>query len=241
MIDRLSIRSRPCGWPVMHQHWDRLLFLHWRMAEEEIRPHVPGRLAIDTFDGSAWVGISPFTIYGLRPVLFPSLPLASTSHELNVRTYVHLEGVPGVWFFSLDAGNPLAVLGARLGYLLPYFHARMNLRVKDQIVTFTSRRILTDKPAHFRGQWELAEPLPAARPDSLEFFLIERYCLYTSSAGRIYRARIFHPAWPIRRASLLSLSSSMLESHGLSPEEEEPLIHAQAAPLHVLVWRLTTV
>jgi len=110
----LSIRTRPSGWPVMYQTWDKLLFLHWPIAAELLRPLIAPRLCLDTFEGRAWVGVTPFTMWGIRPTLLPSLPVLSQSHELNVRTYVHMEDVPGVWFFSLDASNALAVLGARL-------------------------------------------------------------------------------------------------------------------------------
>src|SRR4051794_5637104 len=127
MIDRLSIRNRPPGHPVMYQTWGKLLFLHWPISPNRLRPLIPSRLEIDTFRGTAWIGITPFTMWDIRPAFFPAIPGISTSHELNVRTYVHLDGVPGVWFFSLDAGNALAVLGARLFFGLPYYDARMKL------------------------------------------------------------------------------------------------------------------
>lgn len=95
-IDRLSIRARPPGWPIMYQTWGKLLFLHWPAPAETLRPLIPDPLTIDAFDGAAWVGITPFTMWGVRPVFSPALPVLSSSHELNVRTYVHLSGVPGV-------------------------------------------------------------------------------------------------------------------------------------------------
>jgi len=102
-IDRLSVRSHPQGWPIMYQSWDKLLFMHWPMPAEALRPLIPDPLTIDTFEGIAWMGVTPFTMWGLRPVFPPSLPALSRSHELNVRTYVYLDGIPGVWFLSLDA------------------------------------------------------------------------------------------------------------------------------------------
>lgn len=98
-IDRVSVRTYPAGWPIMFQSWGKLLFLHWPMPAEALRPLIPDPLAIDTFDGSAWVGITPFTMWGVRPVFSPSLPVLSESHELNVRTYVYLDGVPGCGSF----------------------------------------------------------------------------------------------------------------------------------------------
>jgi uncharacterized protein len=115
-IDRLCVRNRPRGWPVIYQTWDKLLFLHWPIEVERLRPLLPAALQIDTWQGTAWIGMTPFTISGIRPPLVPPLPVISTTHELNVRTYVHNDGVPGVWFLSLDACNRFAVWAARLGY-----------------------------------------------------------------------------------------------------------------------------
>ena len=113
-VERLSVRARPPGWPIMYQTWDKLLFLHWSLPAELLRPLIPEPLVIDTFEGAAWISITPFTMWGVRSVFLPPLPTLSRSHELNVRTYIHLDGVPRIWFFSLDANNLLAVLGARL-------------------------------------------------------------------------------------------------------------------------------
>jgi uncharacterized protein len=239
MLDRLSIRTRPPGWPIMYQYWDRLLFLHWPISVELLRPHIPKRLSIDTFEGSAWIGITPFKMWGIRPVLFPAVPILSTSHELNVRTYVYLDDVPGVWFLSLEASNLLAVVGARLAFHLPYFQACMRLEARGQTLHFTSRRIhIGAPPAAFEAVWTAGEALPPAPSGSLEFFLIERYCLYAAHGDRLYRARIFHAPWPLRRATLLSYASTMMASHGLPVPSGEPLLHYQAAPLHVAIWPL---
>jgi uncharacterized protein len=152
MIDRLSIRTRPPGWAVMYQTWDKRLFLHWPITAELWRPLIPSRLSLDTFEGQAWVSVTPFTMRGIRPVLLPPLPVLSQSHELNVRTYVQVDGVPGVWFFSLDASNMLAVLGARATFGLPYFRARMRLREPDSAIQFASTRAQPGAPpARFEG------------------------------------------------------------------------------------------
>ena len=160
IIERLSVRVRPPGLPIMYQSWGDLLFMHWPVPAESLRPLIPEPLAIDTYDGVAWIGLTPFTMWGLRPVFAPALPFLSKSHELNVRTYVHLDGVPGVWFFSLDANNPLAVLGARSAFHLPYFRARMDLERHDRVIRFTSRRAQRRAaPAWHFGQWRLRHEL----------------------------------------------------------------------------------
>ena len=236
-IDRLSVRTRTPGRPVMYQSWGGLLFMHWPMPVEEVRRLIPEPLAIDTFDGVAWVGVTPFTMWDARPAFLPALPVLSRSHELNVRTYVHLDGVPGVWFFSLDANNPLAVRGARLAFRLPYFDARMSLEQREHTIYFNSERTHIRAPsAGFEAAWDVGDSWGQAEPGSLDFFLIERYCLYSAHRGRLYRARIFHRPWPLCGARLLSCSSTMIESQGLPSPEGEPLLHQQAEPLRVRVW-----
>lgn len=223
----------------MHQNWGKLLFLHWSVPVSVLRPMIPGRLEIDTYDGGAWVSITPFTMWGIRPTMLPAIPGLSDSHELNVRTYVHAEGVPGVWFFSLDASNVIAVLAARLGFHLPYFQAEMHLEEAADFISFTSRRTDERGPrAEFSASWSRGKPLPLPPPDSLEFFLVERYCLYASRQEKLYRARIHHQPWSLRAATIETLSSTMGEAHGMKLGDNPALAHAQREPLAVEVWPL---
>jgi uncharacterized protein YqjF (DUF2071 family) len=241
MIDRVSVRDRPSGWPVMYQTWGKLLFLHWTVRQEVIRPLVPDSLQLDSFEGKTWVSMSPFTMWGIRPVCFPVLPLVSRSHELNVRTYVHRDGVPGVWFLSLDANNPLAVWGARMTFHLPYFRAGMRLEQNGDAIHFQSRRKGRSTEAEFNAAWDLGAALPEAQLGSLDFFLVERYCLYAQYRDRLYRARIYHLPWALRQVKLSRFASTMLESHGVPTPSGPPVLHAQAKPLRVEVWPLKEV
>jgi uncharacterized protein YqjF (DUF2071 family) len=265
MIDRLSIRSRPRGLPLMHQNWGKLLFMHWAIDAELLRPLIPSQLAIDTFDGSAWIGEIPFTMWGIRGSLLPPIPGTSAFHELNVRTYVHLNGVPGVWFFSLDATNSLAVWGARTFYHLPYFNADMSLKQEGNTIEYSSRR--TDSLTYgefFRSEktsfleelspdrfhsfplaelntsWTIGESLPHSSPGSIEFFLTERYCLYSLHLNQLYRSRILHGPWPLRTAKLNARQSTMIESLGIAEPQENPLLH-YAERLAVDIWPLKRV
>jgi uncharacterized protein YqjF (DUF2071 family) len=235
--DRVAARARPQRAPIMHQTWGKLLFLHWSMAPAALRRLVPESLEIDTFEGEAWVGVTPFTMWGVRPAFLPAMPLLSRTHELNVRTYVHRDGVPGVWFLSLEAANPMAVLGARIGFHLPYFQARMKLEEEGESIRYSSHRTHPGAPpADFEVAWRRGGPLPAAEPGTREFFLIERYCLYSEYRARLSRCRIYHRPWPLRVARLDSLSSTLLEAHGLATQPREPLLHAQGAPLEVEIF-----
>lgn len=240
-VDYLSIRSRPPGCHIMRQHWGKLLFMHWRIDAHLLRPLIPAQLEIDTFDGSAWIGVIPFTMWGIRASFLPPIPGTSAFHELNVRTYVTYKGVPGVWFFSLDAANKLAVRGARKFYSLPYFNARMRLQQDGNSIIYSStREDSRGAPASFDATWTIGERLPQSQPRSLEFFLTERYCLYSEHRGEVYRARIHHRPWPLQKAELISFESSMIESHGLPAPAGDPLLH-YAEHLSVDIWRLRRV
>jgi hypothetical protein len=224
----------------MYQSWGKLLFMHWQMPAEALRRLLPGRLSVDTFDGKAWVGLTPFTIWDARPIFMPPLPWLSDFHELNVRTYVHLDGVPGVWFFSLDANSMAAVIGARTFFHLPYYNAHISLTPQDNTVAYSSTREGAETPANFEAIWSVGADLPQPPSDSLDFFLVERYCLYTSDRGKLYRCRIFHKPWPLQRASLSTYKSGMMEANGLPSPVGDPLLHG-GGPVNVEIWSLEEV
>jgi len=241
--DRLSIRQRPAGVPIMHQSWGKLLFMHWPLPAEALRPLIPHRLTIDLFEGEAWIGVVPFTIWDARPVFTPPLPWLSEFHEINVRTYVHLDCVPGVWFFSLDANSQVAVLGARTFFHLPYYQASINLEQEGDTIIYSSSRPVDEGqpgPAGFNATWTIGEQMPEAQPGSLDFFLTERYCLYAADQSDLYRCRIFHQPWPLRRAGLRSYQSTMVEAQGLPTPVGDPLLHYVEA-LPVEIWPIEKV
>lgn len=236
--DRSGIRERPEGRPIMRQNWGKLLFMHWRIDAHLLRPLIPPQLEIETFDGSGLIGVVPFTMWGIRASFLPPLPGTSAFHELNVRTYVNCNGVPGVWFLSLDAANQLAVWGARKFYSLPYFNARMSLQQTGNSIYYSSaRQDSRGAPATLDATWTIGERLPESLPGSLEFFLTERYCLYSEHHREIYRARIHHQPWPLQKAELASLNSGMIESHGLPTPPGDPLLH-YCEEISVDIWRL---
>lgn len=240
-IDRLSIRERPEGQPLMHQAWGKLLFMHWRIEERELRRLIPAQLEIDTFDGTAWIGIIPFTMWDIRalPPYMPAVPGLSSAHELNVRTYVHYDNVPGVWFFSLDCNSPAAVMAARAFYHLPYYNAAIDLEQQGDTIDYSLSRI-DGPPAGFNGSWNVGETKPFSHPDSLDFFLTERYCLYSEKEGDLYRARIFHQPWPLQSATMNSLRSTMIESLGIKSFKGEPVLR-YAEAIDVDIWAIKRV
>ena len=255
LVDYLTTPARQKGtlratahrpWPLpaaeswlMGQTWDELLFAHWAVPVERVREHVPPPLALDTFDGSAWVGITPFRVTGLRLRGTPPPPLLSRFLELNVRTYVTLEDKPGIWFFSLDASSRLAVEGARRGYRLPYFHARMAASRLNGAIRYASERKTRDaRKAVFGGRYAPVGKVSPAAPGSLEHFLAERYCLYAVDRGAVFRADIHHEPWPLQSAEA-EIERNTMAPPGIATIGE-PLLHF-AARQDVVIWPLERV
>jgi uncharacterized protein YqjF (DUF2071 family) len=225
-------------WPVperpwvLAQTWHDLLFAHWRVPIAAVRRHVPAELPVDEYDGSGWVGVTPFRLGGLRARWTYPAPALSAFAELNVRTYVTIGGRPGIFFFSLDAASVIAVAGARTVYRLPYFWARMSVRRRDARIEYRSRR-RGESDRRFVASYAPEGPELQAVPGSLEYFLTERYCLYTVSQSRIVRAEIHHPPWRIRAAGA-DVEANTMPPPGLRLEGE-PLLHF-AKRQDVLVW-----
>jgi uncharacterized protein YqjF (DUF2071 family) len=210
--------------PVMLQWWKRLSFLHWRYEPGVIAPMLPPGLEVDVFDGSAWVGLTPF-MAEVRPPLLPAA-LSMRFPETNVRTYVRApDGSTGVWFFSLDAGRSLAVFGARLLYHLPYKLADMKVQYGPGSVHYVSRRTDPDDGAFSNILVEPDEALTPVESDDLDHFLTARWRLYTTLRRGIGYAQVEHPPWPLARARVLTLEQILVTTAGLPPPQGRPLVH----------------
>jgi len=201
LLEQTSHRPWPVSsgpW-IMAQSWHDLLFAHWPVDSAILRPFIPAPLGVDTFDRDAWVGVVPFRMSGVRLRGTPALPWVSRFPELNVRTYVTFDGKPGVWFFSLDAGNPIAVTLARRWFHLPYFRARMRCQPVGGEIRYASQRSHPGTPdAIFQAKYRPASEPFQARWGTLEHFLTERYCLYAAAANRIFRGEIHHRPWQLQ-------------------------------------------
>ena len=238
-LEQLAHRPWPLpqrGW-TMGQTWEDLLFAHWRVRVEAIRPHVPPRLEIDTHDGSAWVGITPFRVTGLRLRGMLPLPGMSSFLELNCRTYVTIDGKPGIWFFSLDASSQLAVEAARRTYRLPYFRARILFGRHGEWIDYECAR--TEEPGRvWNGRYRPTGAVFNAEPGSLEWFLTERYCLYTTDErGVLQRADIHHAPWPLQAAEC-AIELNTISRVDVPPDE--PLCHF-ARRQDVVIWSIEPV
>jgi uncharacterized protein len=240
-----GLRSRAHRpWPVpdrpwaQAQTWRDLLFAHWSPAEDRLRELVPAALSIDTFDGHAWIAVTPFEISGLRFRGTPPVPGLSRFPEINVRTYVTVDGRPGIYFFSLDAASAPAVAAARALYHLPYFRSRMSVQRDGQEIRYASAR--AGASAAIRLRYHPAGASFVPRRGTLEHFLTERYCLYTVVRGRVHRAEIHHPPWALQVAEAHIAENTMAEAAGLDLPARPRLLHF-AARQDTVIWPLTPV
>jgi uncharacterized protein len=222
---------------VMRQEWHDLLFAHWALPADVVRPLVPPQLQLDLWNGQAYVAVVPFRIRNLRPRGVPSIAGFSHFAENNVRTYVTVGGRPGVYFFSLDAENMSAVLGARLMYGLPYFKAEFRIRREGDAIFYHSRRTGRPRPAELSVKYLAVSGELPWRPmdEAVERFVSERYCLYAVIAGHVYRTNIHHLPWPLQQARAEIQTNSMADTLPLNLSGPPPLLHVSKF-LDVLVW-----
>ncbi len=220
---------------VMGQTWDDLLFAHWPLPAELIREHVPQPLQIEEHGGSAWLGVTPFEVTGLRPRGLPPLPFVSSFLEVNVRTYVTHDGRPGIWFFSLDASSQLAVEAARRIYRLPYFLAHMSLERRGGGIVYECAR---HGGRAFSATYGPSGDVFEAAKGSLEHFLTERYCLYAQADSRLFRCDIHHRPW------LLQPAEATIDLNTLPPDWaslRDPPRLQYSARQDVVIWPLEQV
>jgi len=249
ILDKTSHRPwpLPTGHWAMSQRWNDLLFAHWPMRIAEIEQLLPDELEADVFQGSAWLGVVPFWMDKIQLRGLPPIPGARQFPELNLRTYVRdrRTGTPGVYFFSLDAGNLLAVMVARGFFHLPYYWAQMSMKPLkfgsrgEREFAFYSRRLLSRRPVRFAARYRGLGPtfkLAQSRPGTIEYFLTERYCLFSGdSMGRLVRANIHHVPWPLEQAEAEIQYNDLPEHVGLRLPDTKPLLH-YSRHLAVYVW-----
>jgi uncharacterized protein len=220
----------------MAQSWHDLLFAHWPVDIRKLRAVIPESLEIDQFEGQAWLAVVPFRMTGVRLRGTPAVPWLSAFPELNVRTYVKSGGKSGVWFFSLDAGNSLAVAIARAWFHLPYFRARMRCVERQGWIEYGSHRAHSGAAAAaLQMRYRSVGPSFFPQPGTLAHFLTERYCLYTTDGqGRLIRGEIHHLPWRLQLAEAEFERNTMAESLDLALTAQ-PLLHF-ARRQDVLVW-----
>jgi uncharacterized protein YqjF (DUF2071 family) len=219
----------------MKQTWHDLLFAHWPIPQDQLRPLVPSKLPLDTYDGQSWLGVVPFWMSGVRARGIPPLPGLSRFPELNVRTYVTYGGKPGVYFFSLDATNLPAVWAARSFFHLPYFHADMSAIDTNGTIQYSCHR--RRGTAELRGSYRPIAPPRVREKGSLADFLTARFCLYTVHQNTVYRCDIHHLPWPLQDAKAEFQQNTMAAAAGITLPDSPPVLHFSRI-LDALIWPL---
>ena len=209
--------------------WQRLCLLHWTVDPAALRPHLPAGLTLDTYEGHAYLGVVPFIMSGVAPRGLPTVSGLSEFPELNLRTYVtDQHGHAGVWFFSLDATQPIAVRLARASFHLPYFGARMWSRERGDVTEYASVRTHRGVAAGaFAGAYRPVGPVFRSEPGSLESWLTERYFLFSASGNRLYRGQIWHEPWPLQRAEAEIRVNSLAGLIGMKLDGEPHLLYGE--------------
>lgn len=224
----------------MRMTWSDLLFAHWPTGPDVVARWLPNGVSLDTRDGKAWVGVVPFLMSNVTPRLCPPIPGLSHFLELNLRTYVVVDGKPGVWFFSLDAESRIAVRVARAAFNLPYMDAIMSLSKNSSgQIRYQSQRTHRDEPsACYDATYQAAGDYSEAEPGSLEYWLTARYCLYSANRrGCIFRGEIDHPPWQLAPASYSERVNSMGKPLGFQCEAPPHLLCAKS--IDVQAWLVT--
>ena len=243
-MNRILATTEHRPWPmpkspwVMTQRWNDLLFAHWPIQAMDLTHLLPEGLIVDTFEGSAWVGVVPFWMDQIRMRTLPQIPGARKFAELNLRTYVRDRHTnqPGVYFFSLDAANPFAVSAARMFFDLPYYWAHMKVdHSHERDVRYSSERLFTRRPASFKARYRsLGKP---CLKGGLETFLTERYALFTRGKHTIERVNIHHMPWPLELAEAEFEMNTLPEAHGIRLPDTKPLLQYSREQV-VYIWGL---
>ena len=218
--------------------WHDVLFLHWPVRPDILRPFIPRVLELDTFDGWCWIAIVPFRMSGVHPRY---VPIPMDFPELNVRTYVRTRRKAGVWFFSLDAANWLAVRAARwLG--MPYYDARMRVVAAGESIDYQSvREHKKTVAAEFNGSYGPTGPVYLAQPTTLDHWLTERYCLFSAlKPDRVVFGEIHHRQWQLQPAAVELRSNTMIEATGIKIPHGKPLCHFSRVQ-EVVTWPIVPI
>lgn len=209
----------------MLMRWEDLTFLHWPYDPAVIQRLLPPGLTVDTFNGSGWVSLVPFTMRVVLPGDRWRLPFIDRFPETNVRTYVTApDGTQGIWFFSLDAGSALATVGGRIGYRLPYMWSAMTVDRGDRTISYTCRRkVPGPRGVTSRVDVEIGDSYPQDDLTELDHWLSARWRLFSVMFGRLWGAMAFHEQWPLQRAALLRFDDELVQASGLPHPSDAPI------------------
>lgn len=238
-----EVTHRP--WPIitenwiMRQSWSNVLFTHWPISAELLRPHIPRSLKIDTFDGTAWLGVVVFGMEGIYLRGLSALSVTPKFAEVNVRTYVQWKGKPGVYFLSLDVGDLASLMIARRWYRLPYKAARISSHNESQTFSCQSQRKGQAKfPIGFQAEYIPLSEVYFSKKEMFDHWLTERYCFFSADKrGNIYCGEIHHQPWPLQKVEIEICRNSLFTPFQFDLSEEKVIAHFSKG-LDSLFWNI---
>jgi uncharacterized protein YqjF (DUF2071 family) len=221
LTQQLSVAGRQrllskFGEPLFLARWDRAVFVNYAVDPLILQRQVPFQL--DLRDGKAFVSIVAFTLVRMRPrfggIVGEWLFKPIATHEfLNIRTYVHVGGEPGIYFLAEWLSNPLSVrLGPR-SFGLPYRFGRINYEHARDGAALRGTVVARDGRLVYEGKacYDRFEPCEAG---SLTEFMLERYTAFTQAGKRRRLFRIWHSPWPQVRAEVEVTDDSLIATTG---------------------------
>ena len=211
-IDHLPF-PMPSRKHTLSQEWRNLTFMHWEVDIVKLQAHLPAGLEVDTYDGKAYVGIVPFVMKNVRPTWFFSTPFVSTFPEFNIRTYVTKDGIPGVYFLTLEAKSMVTCSYAPKAYGLPYRYAKGKVSKHGNNIHWNSSR--DNGKLNLIGSTEITGEQTQAKSGTMEEFLFERYSLYTNKNGKVMRGYTHHKKWDFQDAKVTVTENSLTKSFDL--------------------------
>ncbi|MDV2683323.1 DUF2071 domain-containing protein [Alkalihalophilus lindianensis] len=205
---------------MVSMNWENVLFAHWTMHPEVVQKKLPKGMKVDTYNGKAYIGVVSFLMNKIHPTILPEM-ISFSLPEINVRTYVEVDGKKGVFFFSLDTESRMSVLGANIFVDMPYYYSDIHMETKKDQVFFESKRKSSE--AIFKGNYLPNGEVFKAEKDSLEFWLTERYRLYqTKKNGEIQYGDIKHEQWPLQYATLSVEKNTLVEAADFNLPNSQP-------------------
>lgn len=243
ILDDISHRPFPLyskNW-IMRQAWRNLVFLHWPIPKGILRKFIPTPLQIDTFNGYAWLGIVAFVMDGIYPRNIPFCSLIHKFPEVNLRTYVQYRGKPGVFFLSLDVDNWASNIIAKRWFKLPYYPAQVTYEQNDRVIHCESIRKSNNTQIRFKGRLRPSHKIFHARSETLDFWLTERYCLYSIDTNKnVYCGEIHHRSWPLQKVDI-EVEVNTLTSHlNIDLSNKKPITHFSTG-VDSLIWNIRKV
>ncbi|RUL49875.1 YqjF family protein [Lysinibacillus antri] len=218
---------------IMKQTWSENLFVHYPVKKEHLQKLIPKPLQLDTYDNRAWVSIVPYFIQNMRGHGMPAIPGTKEFAGFNLRTYVRANEKPGVYFFHLGASNWFATKGAKTFFQLPYFYEDIRMDKEKEMVHFQAPGKLV---CAYKGASKPYHPSKG----SLDEWLVERYCLYTTNQkGKLFQGNILHPSWVLYDAEAEFQENTLLSRYNITPESDRPILHF-AHKREVAIWPLVS-